>query len=135
MSKVNISDYKDLYLKTAKEYADSLSKSCIELAKDMSNKDAINNLHISSHSLRSQSQVMGYNNMSNIAGAIEKIASAVLEGRNKINNDLINVLKEAVEALSLCLSQIEKGNKENDLEPIIKKLEMLKQVQYDTVTV
>lgn len=123
MGKVNILDYKKLYLTTAKEYADSLSRSCVDLAKDPSNKDVLNQLHISSHSLRSQSQVMNYNNMSAVTGAIEKIARAILEGKYSFNTSIISVLKEAVEALSLCLSQIEKENKENDLGSFIKKLE------------
>lgn len=123
MGKVNISDYKKIYLTTAREYVDSLTRSCIELAKNPSNIDAQNQLHISSHSLRSQSQVMGYNSIGNVTDAIEKIAKAALENKNKINNDLVAILKEAVGALSFCLFGIEKENKEIDLGPIIKKLE------------
>jgi len=131
MTAVNISDYKELYLKTAKDYLDSLSKSCNKLADNPLDKEALIQLHISSHSLRSQSQVMSYNNMSAITGAIEKIARSVLEGRKKITIELFPILKESVKALSLCLSQIEKENKEDDLEPIVKKLEMLRSAQHD----
>ena len=131
MGAINISDYKDIYLQTAKEYADSLGRSCNKLENNISDKDALIQLHISSHSLRSQSQVMSYNNMSAITGAIEKIARSVLEGRKKITIELFPILKESVKALSLCLSQIEKENKEDDLEPIVKKLEMLRSAQHD----
>ncbi|MEK7516946.1 MAG: Hpt domain-containing protein [Patescibacteria group bacterium] len=126
MGKVNILDYKRIYLETAREYIQSLSKCCIELENDPLDKNAVINLHISSHSLRSQSQVMGYNNMSNITGLIEKIARDMLEGKQKVTLEFCSVLKESVEALSSCLSAIEKENKENDMESIATRLRMLK---------
>ena len=130
MATVDLASYKNIYIKTAEEYINSLFKSCASLSNNLLDKKALESLHISSHSLKSQSQMMGLTNMANLCAIIEKISKAALEGRNKINNDLIAVLKESVEALGLCLSQIEKENKENDLEPIIKKLE-----QYNTVRV
>ena len=131
MGTINLSDYKDIYLQTAKDYADSLSKSCNALGSNPLDHGALIQLHISSHSLRSQSQVMNYANMSAITGEIEKIARAVLEGKGKITIEFLSVLKESVEGLSLCLSRIEKENKERDLEPITKKLEMLRSAQHD----
>lgn len=123
MGIVDISDYKDIYLETAKEYIDSLSKSCISLAKNPSDKDALNQLHISSHSLRSQSQAMSYNNMSNITGLIEKIARAVLEGKYRLNTSIISNLKEATTEINILLLAIEKNNKEKDVGSIVKRLE------------
>lgn len=122
MGKVNISDYKNIYLETAKEYADSLSKSCGKLADNPSDKDALTEAHISSHSLRSQSQVMNYNNMSELSWAIEKIARAALEGKYVISTKIIPILKEAAMEVNLLLSDIEKNNKEKDVDPILKKI-------------
>lgn len=123
MTTVNISDYKKLYLATATEYADSLSKSCMALAEDPSNKDSINQLHISSHSLRSQSQVMSYNNMSNLTGAIETIARALLDGKFKINEKITSVLKETIVEINTLLLDIEKNNKEKNIDYLVKKLD------------
>lgn len=94
-----------------------------QLSNDVSDKEALNNLHIASHSLRSQSQVMGFTNMANLSANIEKVSNAALGGGNKINNDLIFILKECVGALNLCLSQIEKENKEKDIGFVVKRLE------------
>lgn len=122
MTQVNLADYKNIYLQTAREYINNMSSSFAKLAGNLQDEDAINALHISSHSLRSQSQVMGFVNMANLCDVIEKTAKAALERRNKINKNLIAVFKEAVDALNLCLSQIGKENKEKDLGSIIKKL-------------
>jgi chemotaxis protein histidine kinase CheA len=128
MGVINISDYKELYLKTAKDYFDSLSKSCSELAKNFSDHDALIQLHISSHSLRSQSEAMSYLGMSSITGAIEKIARAVLEGKYNINTDIISVLKEAITEINVLLSDIEKINKEKNVDSIVRKLDEVSKI-------
>lgn len=122
MATTDLSSYKNLYLQTAKEYMDKISVSLVQLSGDAFNKEALNNLHIASHSLKSQSQVMGFTNIASLSSIIEKIAVTALAGNYEIRNDLIVVLKESAEALSLCLSQIEKENKEKELSFMVKKL-------------
>ncbi len=125
MATANLSEYKTLYLQTAKEYINNISSSCIKLGGNVSDIEAVNNIHISSHSLKSQSQVMGFINMANLCAIIEKISAAILAGNYKISNELIAVLKESVNEINLCLVQIEKENKENDLSEFVRKLETM----------
>ena len=109
MVKVDLSGYKNLYLQTAKEYLNKLSVSLDELSRDVSNKEALNSLHIASHSLKSQSQVMNYENVVEICLDIENVSSNALQGVIQLNNDaILNIQKEAG-----------------------KLREMLKQVQHD----
>ena len=122
MTPIDLGSYKSIYLQTAKEYINSLLAGCAKLASDSQDKEALNNLHIASHSLKTQSQVMGFINMASLSGVIEKISSLTLESGNKINSNSITVLRESVEALNLCFAQIEKENTEKDLSAIIKKL-------------
>ena len=112
MAPIDLGSYKNIYLKTAKEYVDKISISLDQLSSDVSNKDALNNLHIASHSLKSQSQVMGFTNIASLSESIEKTANEALGKGRQINSDLISVLKKSVEELSLFLSQIQKGDAE-----------------------
>ena len=52
MAQVNLADYKNLYLQTAKEYIDKISLSLNQLSNNSSDKEALNNLHVASHSLK-----------------------------------------------------------------------------------
>jgi len=109
MVKVDLSGYKNLYLQTAKEYLNKLSVSLDQLSNNVSDKEALNNLHIASHSLKSQSQVMNYENVVEICLDIENVSSNALQGVIQLNNDaILNIQKEAG-----------------------KLREMLKQVQHD----
>ena len=100
MVKVDLSCYKNLYLQTAKEYIDKMSVSLGQLSNNVSDKDALNNLHIASHSLKSQSQVMGYEDVADICLNIEKISNDTLQGSAQLNNETIKNIKKEVEKLS-----------------------------------
>ena len=105
-AQTDLSDYKTLYLQTAKEYADKMSASCIELSIDISNKEALNNLHIASHSLKSQSQVMQYNDVANICLSIENTSDNALKGNSKLTNDNIASIKSSVGQIKEMLEKV-----------------------------
>lgn len=112
MAQTNLSNYKNLYLQTAKEYIDSLLAGYNKLVSDSQDKDAINNLHIASHSLKSQSQVMGFMDITVLSGAIEKKSRDILFGIAQTDDKFIIFLKDSVNKLNLELSKIEKGDAE-----------------------
>ncbi len=89
MAQVNLADYKNLYLHTAREYIDRISVCLDELVKNALDKEALNNLHIASHSLRSQSQVMGFENVAGICLGIENKSNDALQGFAQLSNETI----------------------------------------------
>ena len=99
MAPIDLGSYKSIYLKTAKEYVDKISISLDQLSSDVSNKDALNNLHIASHSLKSQSQVMGYNDIAQLSKSLEEISNSALLANNPLTNNNIIDIKESFKEL------------------------------------
>ncbi len=110
MATVDLSDYKNIYLQTAKEYIEKMSVSLDQLSSDISNKDALNNLHIASHSLKSQSQVMGFTDIADICLNIEKMSDDALKGIAKLNNETISGIKMSVGKLEEILKRVQDDN-------------------------
>lgn len=104
---MDLSSYKNIYLQTAREYLSKMSASLNKLSGDVLDKEALNDLHISSHSLRSQSQVMGFEDIADLSGAIEKISSNVLQGINQLNNETILSIEKEIGELDGILKQIQ----------------------------
>ena len=71
LSQDDINKYKPLYLSTAKDYLKNMQIHISNLLKNEQKEIAIKQIHIDAHSLKSQSQVMGYNNISKISEIIE----------------------------------------------------------------
>ena len=107
MATTDLSNYKALYLQTAKEYAANLSAGCESLEKNILDKDALNQLHISSHSLKSQSQVMGHADIANICLNIEKISKDAMDGIVGLTDEIITNIKKSVEELGLLLKELD----------------------------
>jgi chemotaxis protein histidine kinase CheA len=109
MAQVNLGDYKNLYIETVKKSINSLNELCDELTSNALDKEAIDNLHIASHSLKGRSQTMGFENIAKTAEIIEKKSDTILKGISKIDNEFIVNLKDSINKLNLELIKIEKG--------------------------
>jgi chemotaxis protein histidine kinase CheA len=96
MAPIDLGSYKSIYLKTAREYIASLLTNCSKLVSDSQNKDVLNQIHIASHSLKSQSQVMGFTDVSNACLNIEKMSDDALKGNTQLNNQTISDIKKSV---------------------------------------
>lgn len=110
MTPIDLGSYKIIYFQTAKEYVNNMFESIKKLTQNPKDKNAINNLHIASHSLKSQSQVMGFTEVADASFSIEKTSNDILSGAGKLDEKTLAFLKQAIEEINLRLSQIEKGD-------------------------
>jgi chemotaxis protein histidine kinase CheA len=107
MGQVDLNSYKSLYLQTAKERVDSMSLGCSKLSANVQDMEVISEIYLNSHSLKSQSQVMGFVNISNLCATIERTSKDIKNGAAQADNKFIVFLKDSIEKLNLELSQIE----------------------------
>ena len=117
--------YKALYLKTARQYVKDMQDNLAQLLTGNETKEVIDSFHLEAHSLKGQSQIMGYQSMSTISSIIEKIFYAKKENKLVLSQDLLAKLPDAVNALQECLDSIDKSNEENDVSPISETLQSL----------
>ncbi|MDP2637959.1 MAG: Hpt domain-containing protein [Candidatus Levybacteria bacterium] len=119
MGQTDLSDYKNLYLQTAKEDSDKILASLDLLSADVLNKKALDDLHIISHSLKSKSQLMGFVDIASTSESIEKISNnALLMNSSLTDKDIIGMkesLKELKEMLKPHFAEASRGKQvQND---------------------
>lgn len=124
MANVNLSDYKNLYLQTARKYITDLDSALTVLLSDTTKKEAIETAYISAHSLKSQSQIMTYVQTGALSGTIEALFRTIHDGKQQLSPEMIKKSLEAVAQIRTSVDLIEKENKELDLTQFI---EMMKQ--------
>lgn len=122
MVNVDLSDYKNLYIQTARKYIGDMNTAIVLLEIDKTKKEAIESMHISGHSLKSQSQIMTYTQTGALSGTIESLFRMVREGKQPLTDDMITKIKEALVRLSASVDSIEKENKELDLTQSIDQM-------------
>jgi two-component system chemotaxis sensor kinase CheA len=99
--------YKELFIDEAKEHIDKLTKCLLTLEKDPQNKDVVNALFRSAHTLKGSSGMMGFKDFQELTHAMEDIFDEMRKG-NAPTCDLISVLLECVDELSSRLQNIQK---------------------------
>ena len=122
MPNEDLQQYKNLYLKTGREYLVSLQKYVSALMTNHHDEAVIDQAHIDAHSLKGQSLLMQYTNIGLFSEAIERTFSAVKEHKITLNDNILQQIKEGIEKMKESMDEIEKHDKDLDLSVEIKEL-------------
>lgn len=122
MTQIDLSSYRDLYLKTAKEYLEKLNHNLKILSTEPTNPEAIEEAHLCAHSIGSQSLTMQYTTTGNLARVMEHYLSQVKDKTSQLNQESLDALQEASQKLAESISSIETSNSELDLNPETDKI-------------
>ncbi len=123
MDEQDIVKYRGLYLQTARSYLIDMQRNIVLLANDPERKDSLEIVHLSAHSLASQSLMMGFNSIGAYSSLVEKIAKAKQEGTLSWSKDLLLLIDAEITRVHAALNEIEKTGKELDLSAEIKQLQ------------
>lgn len=102
----DLSSFKTLYLQTAKENLQTLKKGLEKLTSNANDDIAIEEAHRSAHTLKSKSLVMGYQEIGNLAKAIEDVLYSVKNKTNALSQDSIGVLLQQTKQIEQLLLQV-----------------------------
>lgn len=109
-----ISEFKELYLKTADEYLVKLKHSTKILASDYS-EETFQDFFMSSHSLKSQSLAMNYSNTGSAARSLEIFAQKHLKLREGVSHEEIIQIEKILDFIAFSLSSIRQTGHEQAL--------------------
>ena len=102
----DLSQYKDLYIKTANEYLAKINESLTSLSDPAKTSSAVDELYIAIHSLKGQSNVMGYIVAGNLCGEVQEKLRIIKDSKNY---DEVESLREPIEKIKLAIADIEMG--------------------------
>ncbi len=124
--------YKDAFIEEAREHIETLTQSLLVLEKDPKNTDALNNIFRSAHTLKGSSGMMGFKDLSNLSHAMEDVFDGLRKG-GEVSSDLIDVLLECIDALTIRLENIQNGTDEKiETKPFVKKMQKFSKRTQDT---
>ncbi|MFW5746792.1 MAG: chemotaxis protein CheA [Nanoarchaeota archaeon] len=92
-------EYIDAFISEAQDYVDSLNNDLLDLEGDSDNKEVVDKLFRSFHTLKGNAATMGFEEFSNLAHALEDLLDAVRNKKIAANGDLVDVLLEGADVL------------------------------------
>jgi two-component system chemotaxis sensor kinase CheA len=115
-------EYLQLYIEEAKEHLESMSKNLLILEKDYGNQEAVKTLFRSAHTLKSSSAMMGFQDLSDLAHAMEDLFDQIRKGK-KLSTNIMNVILEGVDAFATNLRMIkEESGEKIELSGLTKRV-------------
>ena len=118
---MDVSQYLEIFVEETREHLQSLNDNILVLEHEPENKDTINEIFRSAHSLKGMAGTMGYKRMQTLTHDMENVFSEVRNGTFKVMPDMIDVLFKCLDALEEYLANIQQTTEEgtNDNEDLI----------------
>jgi two-component system chemotaxis sensor kinase CheA len=124
---VKISEYKQLFLSETEEILNKLNNILVELEKEPSNLDLINEIFRQSHTLKSMAQSMEYEKITKLTHSMEAVLMLLRSGKQMAKKGTVETLFQSVDILGDLIEEIRGGKaKEIKIAPLVKKFEEMK---------
>ncbi len=120
-SRMDTSQYLDIFLDESKEHLQNLSDQIMELEQNPENMDTINEIFRAAHSLKGMAGTMGYKRMQTLTHDMENVFSEVRNGTFKVQSGMIDILFRCLDALEEYVDNIQQTTEEgtNDNQDLI----------------
>lgn len=122
---VDRSQYITMFLEESRENLQGLNESLLELEKQPSNIDIINEIFRVAHTLKGMAATMGFTEMSNLTHKMENIFDLFKSKQLSIHSEIITLLFQCLDMLSMMVEDIANGDtKKHDTSDLVEKLHM-----------
>lgn len=119
---LDMEEYREAFVEEAKEHIETLTQALLVLEKDPKNTDSLNNIFRSAHTLKGSAGMMGFKDLQDLAHAMEDIFDGLRKG-GQVSSDMIDLLLECIDALTLRLDGIQQGSEQKiETEKFVERL-------------
>ena len=115
-------DYFKLFESEALDNIQKISNALLELEKDPSKLELINEVYRAAHTIKGMAGTMGFDNISNLTHEIEGFMSKYRSGEREMSSKSIDLLFEAISALEELINSLKTKKPEKDISKILEKL-------------
>ena len=120
---LDMTKYSRLFVSEARESLRVMSDSMLELEKDPSNKEMIDQVFRACHSIKGMAGMMNMKVITETTHALEDVLSGVREGRVQPTGDTAEAIFSCIDALDAMVSAVESST------PVIENLELVERLR------
>ncbi len=115
------------FIEESEEILESLDDALIELENNGGNEAVVNEIFRLMHSLKSESAIVGFNTLSELAHVMEDVFDLVRSGSIELTQEKLEVVLNAVDLIHEMISEISKGGKDSkfSIEDMVNKLRLI----------
>ncbi|HIC93043.1 MAG TPA: chemotaxis protein CheA, partial [Anaerolineae bacterium] len=121
---IDMSQFKGLFIEEAKEHLQDLNQALLQLEKEPSDVEPLNEIFRLAHTIKGMAATMGYEDMARLAHAMEDLLDELRQGKLEVRAELFDLLFGCLDALEAMLEDIVAERESRiDVEGMVAKLE------------
>ncbi|MCJ7620823.1 MAG: Hpt domain-containing protein [Anaerolineae bacterium] len=118
--------YRELYLTEAHKHLMALERAAVALRSTPVDAESLEGGSRAAHTLRGMSAMMGYEQLSRLAGEVETLFGGLEHGISAGNCEIAGILTECLAALRELLGHVVDGETQDlDLTPLLRRMKAL----------
>lgn len=117
---MDTSQYRDMFVQEAREHVQNLNEFLLRMEREPAEKEHVNTLFRSAHSLKGMAATMGYDQIKQLCIAIEEIFDKFRKEEQDLSSDLASALFKCFDALQ---EMIDDEGKKIEMESYLKLLQ------------
>ncbi|MFO6495446.1 MULTISPECIES: chemotaxis protein CheA [unclassified Bacillus (in: firmicutes)] len=122
---MEMNQYLDVFIEESKEHLQTCNEKLLELEKNPSDLQLVNDIFRAAHTLKGMSATMGYEDMAHLTHSLENVLDAIRNEEMTITSDWMDVMFEALDDLeAIVLSIIDGGDGKRDVSEVCAKLDV-----------
>lgn len=121
---MDLNQYLDMFIEEAKEHLQAINENLLELEKNPSNIEVVNEVFRSAHTLKGMSATMGFDDLASLTHEMENVLDLVRNNRLTLNSNMMDIIFRCVDLLeSMVLSIVEGGDGKLDVSKAVSELQ------------
>jgi len=125
----DLNKYSKLFVSECREYLRILNDAMVELESAPKNKDLVNQMFRSCHTLKGMAGMMNLTAITNTAHALEDILGAIREEQVPVNKEVAEAIFDALDALESMVAQVESTLDIEEMPGLVDRLAALKDMK------
>lgn len=124
---MDTNQYMEMFLAESQDHLQSLNERLLDLEKDPTDSEAINEIFRSAHTLKGMSATMGYNAIAELTHDMENVLDLVRNDKLKADENIIDLLFKCIDALQQMVANVSNGDPDDSVEvkDLIDKLNVI----------
>jgi len=115
--------YLDAFIRESEEEITKLNNSLLELESDPGNRDAMDQIFRTAHTLKGNFGAMGFTDASNLAHAMEDLLDEMRDGNMSVTSEVMDLIFQGVDEIEAIVGQIEEaGESGTDTSETVTRL-------------
>ncbi|MFC7249144.1 chemotaxis protein CheA [Halomicroarcula sp. GCM10025324] len=115
--------YLDAFIRESEEAITELNNSLLDLESDPSDREAMDSIFRTAHTLKGNFGAMGFDDAANLAHAVEDLLDAMRQGEMDVTPDVMDLVFAGVDQIEVIVNEIEaEGESQTDTDEMVEQL-------------